>query len=100
MLDLEAIIKVHGVGEYMHPERIMPERRLHACPTIDALMRIYSLVPQDNLFCAIASSRNYAYIGLEVKASRLAAVATEQDIIDLVRCGVGYSKMDDELAIM
>lgn len=41
---------------------------------------------------------NEPYIRHPVRVAALAAVATEQDVLDLVRCGVRYDEDTDSLA--
>jgi hypothetical protein len=86
MLDLPALFEQHN-DEYLKDKRITPERRLHPLADLDAFLRLHQLVPGKKRMIAGAE---HDMIYLVVSEADLAAVATEEDIVDLIRCGILY----------
>ena len=90
-IDLEATFDKFE-DEYIQFERI--ENKLHARPDIHAFILLDKLVPGDrDMVCAAEHDEIY----LDVDTDALALVATEDDILQLVRCGVRLD--DDSLAM-
>ena len=90
-IDLEATFEKFE-DEYIQFERI--ENKLHARPDIHAFILLDKLVPgHRDMVCAAEHDEIY----LDVDTEALALVATEDDILQLVRCGVRLD--DDSLAM-
>lgn len=86
MLDLEAVFEKFDSDhedEFLRFERI--EHKLSRRPDIHAFLLLDKLVPGDRDMVAGAK---HDEISLDVEVEELAKVATEEDIRDLVRCGV------------
>lgn len=62
--------------------------KLHNRPDLCAFLILDRLVPGKS---DMVDSAEHDEISLEVDTDALAAVATEEDIQNLVRCGVGFS---------
>lgn len=82
--------------DFLKFDRIPSERRLHARPDLCAFLLLDRLVPgsTDMIACA-----EHDEIWLEVDVEKLAAVATEDELLTLVRCGVRYDGDVDSLAM-
>ena len=76
--------------EYIKFDRI--EKPLHPRPDIAAFMLLHNLVPQGGRDMVSASEHDEIF--LDVELEDLAKVATEEDILYLVRCGVRLSEYD------
>lgn len=70
---------------------------LHRRPDLCAFLLLDKLVPKENT--DIVSAAEHDEIYLDVNCAQLAAVASEQDIQTLVRCGVRHSREYDCLAL-
>ena len=93
MIDLYETFEKHG-DEYRKFERV--EGKLHPRPDICAFLLIDSLLPGSrNIVCAAEHDEIY----LDADCDMLAEVATEEDILTLVRCGVRYSGEYESLAM-
>lgn len=91
--ELEALFEKHS-DEYVQFERI--EKPLHPRPDICAFIRLHELVPGNgDMVCASEHDEFF----LDVSPDALAAVATEEDVIMLHRCGVRYDTSTDSLAM-
>lgn len=86
-LDLPATFAKHA-GDYLRFDLV--EHKLHPRPDLCAMLLLDKLRPGPgrDMVCA-ASHDEFA---LDADETQLAAVATEADIITLVRCGVRYSR--------
>ena len=87
MIDLEATFEKHA-DEYLAFDRV--ENKLHARPDLCAFLLLDKLVPGEGEDIISASEHDQFY--LSVEPDELAEVATEDDILTLVRCGVMYSE--------
>lgn len=85
-IDLEATFKKFD-EEYIEFDRV--ENKLHPRPDVCAFILLDRLVPAPGRGMIAASEHDEFY--LDVELEDLAAVATEEDILTLVRCGVRYS---------
>ena len=72
-------------GEFLKFERV--ENKLHPRKDLCAFLLLDKLVPDTRNIVA-AAQHDEIYLGTE--CSTLAKVATEEDIINLIRCGVRY----------
>jgi len=92
MINIEAAFEKFnpetGPGEFLEFDRI--SHKLHQRPDIHAFLLLSSLVPSQ---LDMVSSAEHDEIFLEVDPDDLAKVATEEQIRDLVRCGV---RLDDD----
>lgn len=75
--------KFHEDGEYIEFDRV--ENKLSNRPDLHAFLLLDKLVPGKG---DMVSGAEHDEIYLETDLEELAAVATEDDIRDLVRCGV------------
>lgn len=73
--------------EYLKYEDILPERRLHNRDDINAFLLLDKLVP-GKLDMVASACHDEFY--LDISPEDLEGVATEEDILDLIRCGVLY----------
>jgi len=60
-------------------------------PDLQAFLILDSIVSSD---CSIISAAEHDEFFLDIDLEALAAKATEEQIIDLIRCGVRYSEYD------
>lgn len=67
------------------------KNKLHRRPDMHAFLLLDQLVPGDSDMVAGAS---HDEIWLEVDCEALAAVVTEEQLIDLHRCGIRYDETD------
>jgi len=93
MIDVGATFEKYQ-GLYGEHEGIESGRRLHARPDLNAFLLLDRLVPGE---CDMVCSAEHDEIYLDVDPEALARVATEEDIADLVRCGVRFH--DDSLCM-
>lgn len=88
MLDLQKLFDKHREMEYLEFKRI--ERPLHHRPDMHAFLLLDSLVPNIR---DIVTSAEHDEIWLSVKPEDIAKVATKEQIVELIRCGV---RLDDD----
>ncbi len=98
MIDIIAAFdkfSVEGEDEYLHFERIAVP--LSKRPDLHAFLMLDAMLPgaKRNMVCASAHDEFYLDVGLE----KLAAVATEEQIRDLVRCGVILNSDTESLSM-
>ena len=80
--------------EFLKDERIKPERRLHSRCDMNAFLLLDSLSTRKaGKRMDIVCRADYDEIWLEITPGDVAKNATEEDIADLIRCGV---RMDDD----
>lgn len=80
--------------DYIRFERV--ENKLSLRPDIHAFILLNQLVPAGrDIVCAAEHDE----IFLEVSVEDLAKVATEEQILELVRCGVMYDEDTDSLSM-
>ena len=96
MIDnLKELFEKHE-GEFLKFDRVPIGLRLSTRKDIHAFILLDKLVPGSS---RMVSGAEHDEIFLGVGADQLAEVATEEDIIDLIRCGVFISKEFDGLAM-
>jgi hypothetical protein len=94
---MKAFFEKHD-DEHGRFERVPAERRLSQRSELHAMILLDRLVPGDSEM--IISPHYDGGSILDIDLSRLAASANEQDLLDLIRCGVGIAnEMDDFLYI-
>jgi hypothetical protein len=83
-------------NEYGEEENIRPERRLSLRPDLNAFLLLDKLFPGDE-DVVVAAKRDVIF--LSVEPHELMRVAGEEDILDLIRCGVFYDRVVHSLAM-
>lgn len=94
--ELEALFEKYMGSDYIKFDRVPEERKRSTRPDLHAFLLLDSLVPGNR---DMVSNAEHDEIYLEVKSEELAAVATEENILELVRCGVRFSGEFDCLAM-
>lgn len=94
-LDIQAIFD-ENEDEYLHHDRVDPGRRLHARPDLHVFLALDRLVPGDRDMVADAQ---HDEIFLQVMPDEVAGVATEQDVVDMIRCGLRYDSDNDSFCM-
>lgn len=84
----------HEDGEFLKFERV--QNKLANRPDIHAFLLLDKLVPGDS---DMVSAAEHDKIWLNVQVEELAKVATEEQIIELIRCGVRLDSSTDSLAM-
>lgn len=95
MIDIkEALDKFEG--EYLKFERVVD--KLHSRPDLCAFLLLDKLLPHsgNDMVCAAEHDE----IFLDADFDKLGEVATEADILTLVRCGVFYDSETDSLSML
>lgn len=82
--------------EYLEFGRVKNKRSKRA--DLHAFLLLDKLCPSHRGF-DIVSGAEHDEIWLDVEPEKLAKVATEQQIIELIRCGVRYDEDTDSLAM-
>lgn len=95
MIDFANLYEIHN-DEYLKDENIRPERVLHRRPDIMAFLLLDRLCPGTRDMVCHAGHEE---IWLDVEVADLNAVATGEDALDLIRCGVRYDSSNDSLAM-
>lgn len=94
--ELVSLFKDNNDEEFLKFERVKAHESLTTRPDLYALVFIDKLVPGNS---DIIGDSAHDEIFLSVKPDDLAAVATHEDIIDLIRCGVRYDSQWDSFAM-
>lgn len=81
--------------EFLKDENIAKDRRLHRRA---AFLLLGQKVPSKNGEDIVSAAED-DQIFLATDPKKLAKVATEEDILDLIRCGVMYDESNDCLAM-
>ena len=79
------------------PQLIKPERRLHLRPDLNAFLLLDKLLmpsPRD-----IVASVEHDEFFVDVVLQQLVGIATHEDILDLIRCGVKFDRATDSLLL-
>lgn len=82
--------------EFLKFKNIPAERRLSTRPDLCAFLLLDKLVSGNS---DIVAAAEHDEIFLETSAEDVFLVATEDDIITLIRCGVRYDKENDSFAM-
>ncbi len=95
-LDEMVKIFVEEDDEFLKFDRIAPERRLSNRPDLNAFLLLDKLMPGErDMVC----SAEHDQIWLDTACEVVAGVATEEDILDLMRSGVMYNKETDSFSM-
>lgn len=92
-LDLKALYEKHD-KEFLRFERVANPRSKR--PDLHAFLLLDELTPDTR---DMVSSAEHDEIWLDVKIEALAEVITEEQFVDLIRCGVRYDSDVDSLAM-
>ena len=91
---LKELFKTHN-DEYGQFERV--QNPVHVRPDLCAFLTLDRLCPAPGRDMVTATGHDELFLGIDVEA--LARVATEDDIILLIRCGVSFDASYDCLAM-
>lgn len=91
--DLKALFEKHN-DEFLEFERV--KNKLSTRRDIHAFILLNQLLPDTG---DILSAAEHDEVWLSIDVSDLAKVATEYQIIDLIRCGIRYDSDIDSLAM-
>lgn len=91
--ELEEIFEKHG-DEFLTFDKVEGKRSNRT--DLHAFLLLDELVPSER-GCDIVSGARHDEIWIDTDVSKLAKVATEDQIIELIRCGIRYS--EDSLAM-
>ena len=89
MIDLKATFDKYA-DEYIKFENV--ELKLHSRPDVCAFLLLDKLVPGEGQDIISDAQRDEVY--LDTDCAKLAEVATERDILTLIRCGVQYNSVE------
>lgn len=81
--------------EFLKFEKV--ENPLHARPDICAFLLLDKILPEVGRDIVVGAAHDLIY--LEADSAKLAEIATEADVITLVRCGVIYDSETNGLAM-
>lgn len=87
-IDVEALFKKHSEAEFLEDDRIQTPLMSHR-RDLCALFFLDRLVPAEGPGKLIHAARHDVFY-LDVDMEKFAQVATEDDVIFLLRLGVGY----------
>ena len=87
-------LEQHNESAYLKFAHIPTERRLSQRPDLHVFQLLDQLVPGSH---DIIAGAEHDVIWLEVSVEDLAAVITEEQILDLARCGVMYHNETESL---
>jgi len=94
MIDVEATFEKYE-DEFLKFDRV--QNKLHSRRDICAFLLIDKLLPRAGMDMVCAAEHDEIYLDADVE--KLAEVATEEDILTLVRCGVHFESSTDSLAM-
>ena len=86
-MNVEEMFEKHS-DEYIKFENVPLERKLSNRPDLCAFLLLEKLVP-DTTDIVASAEHDEIFLGVDLDA--LEKVATEEDIITLIRCGVHYN---------
>ena len=90
MLDIPKIFDEHGETEYLEFTRI--KTPLHRRPDMHAFLLLDSLVPGNR---DIVIAAEHDEIWLKVEPADIADIATKEQVVELIRCGVRLDEDGD-----
>jgi len=100
MLDLQSIFDKHE-DKFLTFEEVKDRR--HERPDLCAFLMLHDLAPREPVRNAyvrdMVSAAEHDEIWLDTDVGVLAANATEDDIVTLIRCGIRYDADSDSLAM-
>lgn len=92
-MNIHDICEKHN-GEFLKFDRV--QNKLSTRPDIHAFILLNNLFPKGrDIVCAAEHDE----IFLDVEVEELAKVVTEDQMVDLIRCGVRYDSSSDSLAM-
>jgi len=93
-MNIYEIYKEHGDEEFLKFERV--EHKRSQRPDLHAFLLLDALAPST---FDIVSAAEHDEIFLEVSPDKLGEVATEEQVVELIRCGVRLDTRIDSLAM-
>lgn len=93
MLNLIEIFEKYKEDDYLEFERV--ENKLHERPDLCAFLLLDKLLSDPCKNIVSDAGHDQIYLGVDIE--KLADVATEDDIVTLIRCGVLYESDTDSL---
>lgn len=94
-MEIEAVFEKHSDEEFLKFDRV--EKKRSRRPDIHAFLLLDELLPDDGREMDIVQAATHDKIFLFGDPEELARVATEEQIIELIRCGVMFD--EDSLAM-
>lgn len=94
MIDLKVVFSSYNDD---HMKFSLVENKLHPRPDLCAFLLLDKLLPNDGNDMISAAEHDEIY--LDINCDELADVATEDDILTLIRCGVRYDDDMDALVM-
>ncbi len=88
-MDIESVFEKYTDEEFLKFERI--KNKLSSRPDLHAFMLLDSLIPG---YRDMVGAAEHDETFLSIEPDELAEVATDEQIIDLIRCGVRYDHDD------
>lgn len=82
-MNLRELFEQHNDSEYLHSERVCPLS--HHSPMLHAFLLLNRLVPGA---WGVIANAEHGIIYLDVDSDTLSEVISEEEVIDLIRCGV------------
>jgi hypothetical protein len=97
LVDLHEVFERHN-EEYIHFDRVASPR--HPRPDMAAFLLLHELVPTDDEPLAVGLKRmvpavSHDQVWLTTSPGEFAKVASEEHVIELLRCGVLYDEGED-----
>ena len=94
MIDIAAVYEKHTDKEFLKFDRVTD--RQSERPDLHAFLLLDKLVPGTR---DIVTAAEHDEIWLDVNIDELSVALTEEQMIELIRCGVRYDKSTDSLAM-
>ena len=94
MIEIGKICNKHE-DEYLMFDRV--ENKLHQRPDICAFLLLDKLLPNRGMDIVCAAGHDEIFLDADIE--KLCNIATESDILTLIRCGVRYCEDTDSLAM-
>jgi len=95
MIDIADAFEKHE-DEFLKFDRVPSDRKLSDRPDLCAFLLLHQLAPGTR---DLIGAAEHDEIWLDIDLERLGAVATEDDIVTLARCGVRYDGDVESLAM-
>jgi|SRR3989344_431484 len=94
MIDLAETFEKYN-NDYMGFDRV--EDKLSSRPDLCAFLLLDKLLPNDGRDMVCAADHGMIFLGIDCE--KLTKLATEEDILMLIRCGVHYDSDTDSLSM-
>jgi hypothetical protein len=93
-MNIAEVFEKYSDEEFLKFDRVENKRSKRA--DLHAFLLLDTLIPGDS---DMVSAAEYDEIFLEVSPDKLAEVATEEQVLELIRCGVRLDSYTDSLAM-